>query len=79
MDLQQIKRKVDNLSANLRIREKDKLKALERLKKNFGIESEEEAIELREKLKKDLLQIRKRRDHFLKKIETRMEKYNGLL
>ena len=79
MDLQQIKRKVDNLSANLRIREKDKLKALERLKKNFGIESEEEAIELRERLKKDLLQIRKRRDHFLKKIETRMEKYNGLL
>ena len=75
MDLIKLKRQVDNISANLRIREKDKQKALERLKKNFGIETVEEAIKVREKLKRELLQVRKKRDHFLSNINKRMEQY----
>ena len=75
MDLIKLKRQIDNISANLRIREKDKQKALERLKKNFGIETVGEAIKVREKLKRELLQVRKKRDHFLSKIDNRMEQY----
>ena len=73
MDLIALKRKVDTISANIRIREKDKKKALERLREKYGVEDVKDAVELMEKTKKQMLQIRKQRDHYLRKIEKRIQ------
>ena len=79
MDLIALKRKVDTISANIRIREKDKKKALERLREKYGVEDVKDAVELMEKTKKQMLQIRKQRDHYLRKIEKRIQEYDGIL
>jgi len=79
VDLIALKRKVDTISANIRIREKDKKKALERLREKYGVEDVKDAVELMEKTKKQMLQIRKQRDHYLRKIEKRIQEYDGIL
>jgi hypothetical protein len=78
MDLIALKRKVDDVSANLRVREKEKQKALKRLQEKYDIETLEDARKLVDKLKKQLIQIRKKREHYLNKIEQKMEIYNEL-